>query len=111
MQLAQYKLEIINRILQIDDQHLLEQLNSVIKKHSEQAKNKSQPKTDDEEYDAKKMSFEKWNEQFEGDLDLDEYLPDYGMTRGEFRRMIYERERNGKLISADEFHEFIENLL
>ena len=108
MQLAQYKLEIINQILQIDDRRLLEQLNAVIKKHSKRVNN-SQPEPDDEEeYDAKKMSFEEWNKQFDDDRDLDEYLPEYGMTRGEFRRMIYERERNGKEMTFEEFFKRME---
>jgi len=111
MQLAQYKLEIINSILQINDEKILKQVRQILDKvKSAEVEVEEAEEQEDEEFDAKKMTFEEWNKQFDDARSLDQYLPEYGMTLGELRRMIYERERNGKEMSAEEFHEFIENL-
>ncbi len=42
-----------------------------------------------------KMSFEEWNKQFEddGNVDLDEFLPEYNMTLGQFRKIIWKGEQ------------------
>ena len=100
MQLAQYKLELIDRILKINDKAVLKQLDKLLSQLSRE----KEEADDEEEFDAKKLTFEEWNAQFEDpQRDLDEYLPEYGMTLGEFRRMIYERERSENYVSFDDF--------
>ena len=40
------------------------------------------------------MTFEEWNVQFTDDMDLNEFIPEYGMTLKEFRLKIYNSERS-----------------
>ena len=48
----------------------------------------------EDDFDATKLSFEEWNKQFSDEADLDEYLAEYGMTMGDYRRKIYESEKS-----------------
>ena len=47
----------------------------------------------EKDFDAKVLTFEEWNKQFENKDDLDEYIPDYGMKLRDFRLKIYNSER------------------
>lgn len=48
--------------------------------------------------------FLEWNKQFEDDRELSEFIPEYGMTLGEFRRDIYESETSEEGdMTLDEF--------
>ncbi len=49
------------------------------------------------------LSFEQWNEQFEGEEDLSENVPDLDMTLGDFRKKIWEAETDDKFITLAEF--------
>ncbi len=111
MQLSEAKLRLIDNVLKINDIQLLEQINQTIESalNGKQHRNTSLEE-EEEEYDAKKMSFEEWNKQFGDEQDLDTYIPEYDMTLREFRQMIYERERDEEEISLEEFHTFMENL-
>lgn len=51
-------------------------------------------------YDAKFMSFSDWNKQFD-EVDLNEYVEDYGMTIREFRKRIYDSERESGMSKSD----------
>ena len=44
-------------------------------------------------FDAKKMSFEQWNKQFDDNYNLDSFIPEYGMKLLEFRLKIYNSEK------------------
>jgi len=48
------------------------------------------------------ISFNEWNKQFVGKQNLDDFIPEYGMTVGEFRRQIYNAEF-GETMSLNEF--------
>jgi len=53
-------------------------------------------------FDAKLMTFNEWNKQFEDEYDLDDYIPEYGMKLRDFRLKIYNSEK-GQGISKQEF--------
>lgn len=59
------------------------------------------------ELDSSNISFEEWNKQFIDNRSLDEFLPEFGMTLGEFRRKIFEAE-SGPCISKEEFFKEME---
>ena len=48
------------------------------------------------------ISFEEWNKQFTNERDLNDFIPEYGMTVGNFRNQIYEAEF-GNSMSLNEF--------
>ncbi|HAN77236.1 MAG TPA: hypothetical protein DCQ31_05405 [Bacteroidales bacterium] len=52
------------------------------------------------------LSFSEWNEQFDTNQNLDEFIEDYGMTLGEYRLLVYNSEQE-EGISKDEFIEKI----
>ncbi len=51
--------------------------------------------SEEEDFDATLLTFEEWNEQFTDEGNLEEFIPEYGMTLREFRMGIYESERSG----------------
>lgn len=55
-----------------------------------------------------KLTFEEWNNQFTDNKDLDEFLPEYGMTLRKFRQKIYDTEID-ESISMKEFKESVKN--
>ena len=54
----------------------------------------------------KQISFEQWNKQFNDNKNLDEILPDLGITLREYRQKIYEAEI-GEEMTFSEFKESI----
>ena len=67
-------------------------------------KKKGNKKTDPEDSGVNNLSFKEWNKQFDDkNRDLDEYLPDYGMTLRKFRIKMYNAETSGKGISKGNF--------
>ena len=48
-----------------------------------------------DEFDARLLIFEEWCKQFSDDADLEEFLPEFGMTLRDFRKSIFESERSG----------------
>lgn len=60
-------------------------------------------------YDAKTIGFYEWNEQFEDNLKLEEFIPEYGMSLKDFRLKIYNAEKEDG-ISKDEFLGKLNNL-
>ncbi len=55
-----------------------------------------------EEINFTSISFETWCEKFMEDKDMNEYIPEYGMTIGEYRKKIYEAE-TGENIPVEDF--------
>jgi len=47
-------------------------------------------KVSEEEKEADIISFNEWNKQFTDNGNLDDFIPEYGTTLGEFRKAIYE---------------------
>ena len=103
--LAEQKISLIQSILAIDKLEVLVQLQTYLDElnHGQN----EQTDTDAEPPEAKGLSFEEWNNQFDDDRSLDEYLPEYGVTLGDFRRNIYESE-SGEETSIDEFFKDME---
>ena len=95
---ADQKLQIFEDILAINNKNILNELQYFIIKSVSETK-----KTEIDE----PITFEEWNKQFTDNLDLDEFIPEYGTTLREFRKGIYEAE-----ISEDEisFEELLENI-
>ena len=56
----------------------------------------------DEDFDAKRLSFSEWNEQFDNEHNLTDFIPEYGMTVLDYRLKIYNSEREVGM-SKDEF--------
>lgn len=85
MTLSEYKLKLFKELITIDNENALKQIRTLVKTFLPERDNKRQePKTE--------ISFEEWNEQFDDNRDLHEFIPEYGTTLGEFRRGIYETE-------------------
>ena len=89
--LAEQKLAIFQKILQVESQTSLNQIQIFIANLQE---NKSKVENFEDEFNASKLTFEEWNKQFEDELNLDEYIQEYGMTLKEFRLIIYNSERS-----------------
>ncbi len=53
--------------------------------------------------DKLSQTFESWNEQFEDKRDLKEYIPEYGMTLGQYRKKIFDSEFSGDDMTLEEF--------
>lgn len=96
---AEQKISLAQTILALNDITKMYQIQSYVNQIL-----KEQPVNDneDDEYDAKKLSFEEWNEQFEDNLNMDDMIPEYGMTLKEFRLKIYNSERQEGM-SKEEF--------
>jgi len=94
---TEQKLKIFENILAVNDKDKLLELQYIIKNFiSENGIVYTKRKK------SKTISFEEWNKQFIDNRDLDEYIPEYGMTLGDFRRQIYKAEF-GKSMSLNEF--------
>lgn len=90
------KLEIFQDILAVNDEKLLRQLQFLITTFI------AEHKEIHSEEQSEKITFEKWNMQFTDNKDLNDYLPEYEMTLGDFRRQIYDAEY-GKTMTLNEF--------
>jgi len=97
MKKTDYKTKVINEISFVKDDDTLQKLYSVVHKFLE-----------DNKKEGSKPSFEEWNKQFDDDYNLDDFIPEYGMTLREFRTGIYEAELSGEEMSIDEFREKIQ---
>ena len=87
-----YKTKVIEEISIVEDDDTLQKLYSVVHSFLEDYKDKES-----------KPSFEEWNKQFDDNLNLDDFIPEYGMTLREFRMSIYEAEISETYLTEDEF--------
>ncbi len=76
------KNKIVEEILAVNNKELLNELQYFITKSVSKYKKENE----------NELSFEQWNEQFIDDLNLDDFVPEYGTTLREFRKGIYEAE-------------------
>ncbi len=87
--IAEQKLLLFQKILSIENENIINRLSLLIEKIT----NKNQYKEIDlESIDIETISFEDWNELFMEKRDLNEYIPEYDMTLGEYRKKIYSAE-------------------
>lgn len=99
---AEQKISLVQTILSLKDIGFISQIEAFIK---ELVDTKSEDVIQvQDNYDAKLMAFNEWNKQFEGDVDLDDFIPEYGMTLRDFRLKIYNAEK-GKGLTKNEFEE------
>lgn len=91
--LAEQKLLIFQKIMSIQNEKKINQLFAIVNKFT---KNKIS--------DNKQLSFEEWNSLFMTERDLNEFIPEYDMTLGEYRMKIYKAEK-GKDYSINQFLE------
>ena len=91
------KLKIFENILAVNNKKLLNKLQYFIINFISENE-----VTDINNIEAEAISFEEWNKQFTDNKDLNEYIQEYGMTVGNFRRQIYEAEF-GNTMSLNEF--------
>lgn len=101
MKPVNYRTKLIDEISVVNDDDTLQKLYSVV--HSFIEDNKKN-------IEAKELSFEEWNEQFEDSFDLDDFVTEYGMTLREFRMGIYEAETSGKEKPISIFQNKLKNL-
>ncbi|NPA45458.1 MAG: hypothetical protein GXO49_07985 [Chlorobi bacterium] len=94
-----YKTKVIEEISVVEDDDTLQKLYSVVHSFLE-------------DYDTEngKLSFEEWNKQFDDDLKLDDFIPEYGMTLREFRMSIYEAETSQNEKSINIFQNKLQNI-
>ena len=90
---AEQKLLIFQKIMSIQNEKKINQLFAIVNKFT---KNKIS--------DNKQLSFEEWNSLFMTERDLNEFIPEYDMTLGEYRMKIYKAEK-GKDYSINQFLE------
>ena len=100
---AEHKISLAQTIFSINDVNKIFQIQSYVNKLIE----KKQPK--ENEFNAKLITFEDWNEQFDNEEKLDNYIEEYGMTVREFRLMLYNSEK-GNGMSKQDFFEKVNNL-
>ena len=93
---AEQKISLAQTILSLNDIKKISQIQLYV--------NKLLKKKHDinNEFDAKYLSFNEWNNQFDDQEKLDEYFTEYGMTLREFRLEIYNSEKE-KGMSKNEF--------
>ncbi len=101
--LSQQKISIAQTIFALKDRNLISHIQSYIDGLVQNVQEV------DSEFDAKLLTFEKWNEQFEDEYKLDDFIHDYDMTVREFRLKIYNSER-GKGMSKQDFFKKINDL-
>ncbi|MBI5914360.1 MAG: hypothetical protein HY842_03220 [Bacteroidetes bacterium] len=96
------KLNIIEKLLPLDNLDVLLKIQSFLGKT---LKNGGGQVTKDDATGG--QAFEEWNQQFEDDenTNLDEYLPEHGMTLRQFRRLIWEGEQDETMT----FESFVED--
>lgn len=106
MSVSDYKVKVLKEILNLENELALKKIYQMIHQFIADFKEVA-----DEAHEKEIVSFEEWNEQFTDDMDLNEYIPEYGCTLGEFRRAIYEAEMDGDEITMSEFKESIKTWL
>jgi thymidylate synthase len=80
MTLSDYKIQVFKEIMLVENEMVLKQLHQMV--HSFLADYK---KISDDGAENGKISFEEWNEQFIDNRNLDDFIPEYGITLREFR--------------------------
>ncbi|MCD4696826.1 MAG: hypothetical protein K8S16_11370 [Bacteroidales bacterium] len=102
MNTIEFQRNIARKIIYIKDEKLLDKLNEFVSSliKSQKVGQKSGTEQDPANYDT----FEAWNEYLQSIeyVDLDEFLPEWGMTNYKLRKLIFESEKSG-LMSLDEF--------
>ena len=76
--LSEQKLLLFQKIVSIQNENVLNKLFVIVDKFT---KNNND------------LSFETWNSIFMEEKNLDEFIPEYDMTLGEYRRKIYQAEQ------------------
>ncbi|OQX78820.1 MAG: hypothetical protein B6D61_04675 [Bacteroidetes bacterium 4484_249] len=105
MRTIEFQKDIARKIFLIKDSNLLSQLNDYIYRLIKNQKNESSGvKEDISNY----KTFEQWNEYLQTveEVDLDEFLPEWGMTNFELRKFIFDAEKSDT-ISEDKFYKEI----
>ena len=104
VQHVEQKFKIFENILSVNNDKLLQKLSIFIKEFISEY-DKLNENADNTEI----VSFDKWNEQFTDSRSLNEFIPEYQMTLGDFRRQIYESE-TGDSMPLSEFQKKLKNL-
>jgi len=103
MTYEEQKILLAQTIFAINDKDKFFQIKSYINKLVKTEQSKTG------EFNAKLLTFDVWNKQFDGAYKLDDFIEDYGMTVREFRLQIYNLEK-GKGMSKQVFFEKLNNL-
>jgi hypothetical protein len=100
MSIETIKLGIIKKILALERMEVLMEIQSLIDKTL-----KDMPTSPEPDSLPNKMSFEEWSLQFEDEegADLDEFLPEHGMTLIQLRRAIWEGEQSKEMTYSEFF--------
>ena len=85
------------------DQKNIEQIEQIVVPVQETEVIKKLPDSLLDDLSDDELSFEQWNEQFEGEQDLSEHLPDFDMTIGDFRKKIWRAETEDSFMTLAEF--------
>jgi len=106
---AEYKLKIFEQLMNVNSEAALIQINEFLKTFIKEFKRPATKKRTTESTVANQISFEEWNKQFTNFKDLNEYIPEYGMTVGEYRKEIFEAEM-GETRPIEEFQTKLKRL-
>ncbi len=93
MDLAKQKLKIFEQILSINDKKQLKNIEDFITNYLTEIENSEIEKS---------ITFEEWNKQFADNQNLNEVIPEYGITLKAYRQKIFEAEI-GETIDENEF--------
>jgi CRISPR/Cas system CMR-associated protein Cmr5 small subunit len=93
MDLAKQKLKIFEQILSINDKKQLKNIEDFITNYLAEIENSEIEKS---------ITFEEWNKQFADNQNLNEVIPEYGITLKAYRQKIFEAEI-GETIDENEF--------
>jgi CRISPR/Cas system CMR-associated protein Cmr5 small subunit len=83
MDLAKQKLKIFEQILSINDKKQLKNIEDFITNYLTEIENSEIEKS---------ITFEEWNKQFADNQNLNEVIPEYGITLKAYRQKIFEAE-------------------
>ncbi len=95
--IAEQKLLLFQKILSVKNEQKLNKLFLIVDKFI----------TDMQDSDTE-LSFETWNQKYMNNHDLDEYIPEYQMTLGEYRQKIFKSETS-KTHPIENFIEKLDN--
>ena len=87
---VEQKISLAQTILALKDINLFVKIQTNI---NELYNRQNKVKKFETDFDAKKLSFEQWNKQFDDNCSLDDYIPEYGMKLFDFRLKIYNSEK------------------
>ena len=102
MSISEYKIRVFKEIMPVENELALKQIYHMVHQFIE-----DYPELIEDDKQAEPISFEEWNKQFTDDRDLDDFIPEYGITLRKFRQSIYDAEMSGDEISLDELLEDI----